>query len=75
MTPQVFKRTVFMISMLIIITHSGCKKNGGEDYQPPVASPPISSPPVSTGWTALVLPQGEFFVDPNPVGWFLVQSI
>jgi len=70
MTLRLSKETVFIVSMLIvIIAHSGCKKNAGEDYQRPVASPPISSPPVSTGWTALVLPQGEF-VGPRLVGWF-----
>ena len=53
MTTRVFKRTVFMISMLIIITHSGCKKNAGEDYQLPVATPTMLSPHLSTGWTAL----------------------
>src|SRR4029079_16703169 len=32
MTPRVFKRTVFMIGMLIIIvTHSGCKKDACEE--------------------------------------------
>jgi hypothetical protein len=70
MIPQIFKKAVFITSMLIIIGLSGCKKNAGEDYQPPVASPPISSPPVNTGWTALVLPQGEFFVGPGLIGWF-----
>ena len=55
MTPQVFKRTVFIISMLIIITHSGCKKNAGEDYRLPVASPHLSA-----DWTALATPRMNF---------------
>ena len=58
MTPQVFKRTVFIISMLIIITHSGCKKNAGEDYRLPVASPHLSA-----NWTALGNTPDEFSSD------------
>src|SRR4051794_25071521 len=40
MAPQVFKRAVFIISMLIIITYSGCKKDACRDCstnQSPVA--------------------------------------
>src|SRR5689334_5757368 len=43
MTLQVFKRTVFLISMVVIITHSGCKKNAGDDYRLPVVSPHLSA--------------------------------
>src|SRR5215831_9067368 len=68
---QVFKKAVFIIGMfIIIITYSDCKKNAGEDYQPLVDSPRISSPPMKAGWTALVLPQGEFSVGLGQVGWF-----
>jgi hypothetical protein len=56
--------------MLIIITHSGCEKNAGEDHQIPVDSPTVLSPHWSTGWNALDLPQGEFVVGLGQVGWF-----
>ena len=63
MTPRVFKRTVFIINMLIIITHSGCKKIVGEDYQLPVTTPTMLSPHLSTGWTALGNLPDEFSSD------------
>jgi hypothetical protein len=60
---QVFKKAVFIISMLMIIGLSGCKKNAGEDYRLPVASPTVLSPPLSTGWAALGNLPDEFSPD------------
>src|SRR4051795_8578272 len=60
MKSQLFKKAVFLISLLIIITHSNCKKDAGGDYQPPDASPPVAPPPVGTGWTVVRNVPDEF---------------
>jgi hypothetical protein len=63
MTPTIFKRTVFIISMLIIISLSGCKKVTGEDYQLPAGSATVLHPHLSTEWTALGSLPDEFSPD------------
>src|SRR5215831_6594291 len=61
---QVFKKAVFIISMLIIIvTHAGCKKVAGEDYRLPVASTTVLSPHLGTEWAALGNLPDEFSPD------------
>ena len=73
MTPGVFKRTVFMISILIIITHSGCQKELSCEGCLNTNQPPTNHPPVANAGndTTIVLPgntinlNGSLSFDPD----------
>ena len=67
MTPRVFKRTVFMISMLIIIGLSSCKKELSCDGYLNTNQPPTNHPPIADAGsdTTIMLPSNTVNLNGN----------
>jgi hypothetical protein len=76
MAPQVFRRAVFIISMLIIIAHGGCKKDACEDCitNQPVANAGNGTTIMLPGNTINLNDSSSFDPDNNITGYLWTKG-